>query len=114
MSPEDPESRTTASEGTERFLEWLSSVPDPQERYRRATEELEEHQLAIRRLSAARARAVSEAYQSTRSVRQLASELRISPARAHQLMSEVDQEEEDGAPPSDTKRRGRRKKGEGA
>ena len=68
------------------FLEWLEQVPDPRERYRRATEELERHQQAMERLSSLRASAVADAYDSGETIRSLAEEFDVSPARVHQIM----------------------------
>jgi DNA-directed RNA polymerase specialized sigma24 family protein len=70
------------------FLAWLEAVPDPRERYRRATEELEKHQEAVERLSAVRATAASAAYESGETIRALAEQLGVSPARVHQLIQE--------------------------
>lgn len=68
------------------FLEWLERVPDPRERFRRATQELEKHQQAVERLSALRAEAAADAYASGDTVRALADELDVSPARVHQII----------------------------
>lgn len=73
---------------TDAFLAWLNGVPDPQERYRRATEELEKHQRAVEQLSSVRALAAADAYESGDSVRALALQLGVSPARVHQLIQE--------------------------
>jgi transposase len=73
------------------FLEWLERVSDPRERYRRATEELEHHQRAVERLSSFRAAAAAEAYASGKTVRSLAEELAVSPARVHQLIQQAKQ-----------------------
>ena len=93
---------TTGSEDNEAFLEWLKGVPDPRERYRRATDELEKYQKAVEQLSSLRAAAAAEAYDSFRSVRGLASELGVSPTRAHQLIKEAKARPSEGKP---TKRR---------
>jgi hypothetical protein len=77
------------SVGTEAFLEWLKGVPDPKERDRRATDELERYQKAVEALSYLRAAAAADAYDSAGSVRGLASELGVSPTRAHQLIKEA-------------------------
>ena len=60
----------------------------PRERYRRATAELEKHQAAVEQLSAVRASAASDAYASGETIRALAEQLGVSPARAHQLVQE--------------------------
>lgn len=78
-----------SSRNTEEFLAWLGEVPDPRERYRRATEELEKHQQAVERLSSVRALATADAYASGDSVRALAQQLGVSPARVHQLIQEA-------------------------
>jgi len=83
----DPTPETTRN--TDAFLSWLEQVPDPQERYRRATEELAEHQAAVERLSAVRAHAAADAYDLGTSVRGLAEELGVSPSRVHQLIQEA-------------------------
>jgi DNA-directed RNA polymerase specialized sigma24 family protein len=71
------------------FLEWLKGVPDPRERYRQATDKLETYQRAVEELSSLRAAAAAAAYESAGSVRELASELGVSPTRAHQLIKEA-------------------------
>ena len=58
----------STSKGTKAFLAWLSDIPDPHERYRRATAELEKHQEAIVQISLVRAQAAAEAYESGESV----------------------------------------------
>jgi DNA-directed RNA polymerase specialized sigma24 family protein len=73
---------------TDSFLVWLESVPDPQERYRRATAELEKHQQVVERLSSVRALAAAAAYESGETVRTLAEQLGVSPSRVHQLIQE--------------------------
>ncbi len=80
---------TAGSDDNETFLSWLKSVPDPRERYRRATDELEKYQKAVEELSSLRAEAAADAYDSAGSVRGLASELGVSPTRAHQLIKEA-------------------------
>jgi DNA-directed RNA polymerase specialized sigma24 family protein len=77
------------SEENDAFVEWLKGVPDPRERYRRATNELEKYQKAVEELSSLRAAAAADAYDSAGSVRELASELGVSPTRAHQLIREA-------------------------
>jgi DNA-directed RNA polymerase specialized sigma24 family protein len=72
-----------------KFLAWLEGVPDPRERYQRATAELEKHQEAVERLSAVRATAASDAYESGETIRALAEQLGVSPARVHQLIQEA-------------------------
>jgi DNA-directed RNA polymerase specialized sigma24 family protein len=83
----DPGSRTTNE--TDRFVAWLEGVPDPKERYRRATEELEKHQQAVEALSSVRAAAAAAAYDDGESVRALAGRLGVSPSRVHQLIHEA-------------------------
>jgi len=77
-----------AEADTESFITWLEEVPDPQERYRRATAELEKHQQVVERLSSVRAVAASDAYESGETVRALAEQLGVSPSRVHQLIQE--------------------------
>jgi DNA-directed RNA polymerase specialized sigma24 family protein len=91
------------------FLEWLEQVPDPRERYRRATEELERHQQAMERLSSLRAAAVADAYDSGETIRSLAEEFNVSPARVHQIIQTAS-----GRPTEapGQGRRSRRRKGE--
>ncbi len=98
------------SNGSDAFLEWLKGVPDPRERYRRATDELGKYQKAVEELSSLRAAAAADAYDSAGSVRGLASELGVSPTRAHQLIKEAKERPAKGQP---TKRRSpdRQKKG---
>jgi DNA-directed RNA polymerase specialized sigma24 family protein len=79
----------STNKATKAFLAWLSEIPDPQERYRRATAELERHQEAIVQISSVRAQAAAEAYESGESVRALAERLGLSPSRAHQLIQEA-------------------------
>jgi DNA-directed RNA polymerase specialized sigma24 family protein len=74
---------------TAAFLAWLDGVPDPRERYRRATEELEKHQQAVETLSSVRALAAADAYESGDSMRTLAEQLGVSPSRVHQLIHEA-------------------------
>jgi DNA-directed RNA polymerase specialized sigma24 family protein len=74
---------------TDSFLTWLEGVPDPRERYRRATEELEKHQQLVEQLSSVRALAAADAYESGDTVRSLAEELGVSPSRVHQLIQEA-------------------------
>lgn len=93
----------------ESFLDWLAQVPDPRERYRRATEELERHQEAVERLSMLRAEAAADAYASGETIRSLAEELNVSPARMHQIIRTASPSAP-GAPES--KRRSRRPKGD--
>jgi DNA-directed RNA polymerase specialized sigma24 family protein len=71
------------------FLKWLEEVPDPRERYRRATEELEKHQQVVEQLSSVRALAAADAYESGDTVRSLAEQLGVSPSRVHQLIQEA-------------------------
>jgi DNA-directed RNA polymerase specialized sigma24 family protein len=78
-----------SSRDTDAFLDWLNGVPDPQERYRRATEELEKHQRAVEQLSSVRALAAADAYESGDSVRALAQRLGVSSSRVHQLIQEA-------------------------
>ena len=85
--PEPPLPAT--KDDTEKFLAWLEGVPDPQERYRRATEELEHHQHAVERLSSVRAAAAADSYESGKTVRALAEHLGVSPSRVHQLIQEA-------------------------
>ena len=92
------------------FLEWLKGVPDPRERYRRATDELKKYQKAVEELSSLRAAAAADAYDSARSVRGLASELGVSPTRAHQLIKEAKARPSGGKP---TKRRSKDRQKEG-
>jgi len=101
---------TPGSDENEAFLEWLKGVPDPRERYRRATDELGKYQKAVEELSSLRAAAAADAYDSAGSVRGLASELGVSPTRAHQLIKEAKERPAKGQP---TKRRSsdRQKKG---
>ncbi len=77
-----------AEEDSEAFLAWLEGVPDPRERYRRATAELERHQQVVERLSSVRAMAAADAYESGETVRALAEQLGVSPSRVHQLIQE--------------------------
>jgi hypothetical protein len=93
------------AETTEAFLSWLEGVPDPRERYRRATDELERHQRAVERLSELRAAAAADAYESAGSVRGLASEWGVSPTRAHQLIQEGQSSQDRKAKKRSTKRR---------
>ncbi len=79
---------TVSSEANEAFIDWLSKVPDSRRRYEAATEELAKAQDLVRALSAIRSKTVAEEYEAGRSVRELSSELRMSPARAHQLIKE--------------------------
>lgn len=90
---------------TDAFLRWLATVPDPVERYSKATEALGEHQRAVQRLSALRASAVSDAAEES-SLSEVARRLNMSRQRAHQLAQEAKarQEKKPGA-----KRQGRRK-----
>jgi DNA-directed RNA polymerase specialized sigma24 family protein len=80
------EARSPRDGDSEAFLEWLERVPDPRERYRRATEELERHQQAVERLSSLRADAAADAYASGETIRALAEEFDVSPARIHQII----------------------------
>jgi hypothetical protein len=93
------------------FLEWLKGVPDPQERYRRATDELERYQKAVEELSSLRADAAADAYDSAGSVRGLAAQLGVSPTRAHQLIKESKERPTKGEP---KKRRSSDRQKEGA
>jgi DNA-directed RNA polymerase specialized sigma24 family protein len=88
--PKKPKSGgSPAIPDTEKFLAWLEGVPDPQERYRRATEELERHQQVVERLSSVRATAAADAYESGETVRALAERLGVSPSRVHQLIQDA-------------------------
>jgi len=81
-APRKPVSGAQAgTDDTEKVLKWLEGVPDPQERYRRATEELEHHQMVVERLSSVRASAAADAYESGETVRALAARLGLSPSR---------------------------------
>lgn len=100
--------RPSVKGDTEKFLAWLERVPDPQERYRRATEELERHQQVVERLSWVRANAAADAYESGETVRALAEQLGVSPSRVHQLISEAKSRSEKETGP---RRRSGRKKG---
>ena len=93
---------TPGSDDNDAFLQWLKGVPDPRERYRQATRELEKYQKAVEELSSLRAAAAADAYDSARSIRGLASELGVSPTRAHQLIKEAKARAPVGTP---TKRR---------
>jgi DNA-directed RNA polymerase specialized sigma24 family protein len=101
---------TPGSDDNDAFLQWLRGVPDPRERYRRATDELEKYQKAVEELSSLRATAALESYDSARSVRGLASELGVSPTRAHQLIKEAKARPTGGKP---TKRRSKDRQKEG-
>ena len=81
-----PPKATTDANGA--FLDWLSKVPDSRRRYEAATEELAKAQELVRALSAIRSKTVAEEHEAGRSVRELSMELRMSPARAHQLIKE--------------------------
>jgi hypothetical protein len=83
---DDPSSN---EEATDAFLDWLRDIADPRERYRRATEELEKHRRAVEMLSSVRAAAASDAYEAGGTVRGLAAQLGVSPARVHQLIQEA-------------------------
>ena len=107
--------KRTGSDGPDKdanndaFLEWLEQVPDPRERYRRATQELERHQQAMERLSSLRASAVADAYDDGETIRSLAEEFDVSPARVHQIIQTA------SGRPSEAPgegRRSRRRKGE--
>jgi hypothetical protein len=76
-------------EGSDEFLEWLKGVPDPRERYRRATAQLERHQKAVEELSSLRAKAAADVYDTAGTFRELANELGVSPTRAHQLIKDA-------------------------
>ena len=84
-----PGDSSQTKDDTKKFLEWLEDVPDPRERYRRATQRLEEHQEAVELLSSVRATAASDAYASGETVRALAAQLDVSPSRVHQLIQEA-------------------------
>ncbi len=99
----------SAKGDTEKFLAWLEGVPDPRERYRRATEELERHQQVVERLSAVRASAAADAYESGETVRALAEHLGVSPSRVHQLIQEA--KGRSTREPKPTGRQSSRKKG---
>lgn len=77
-----------SSEANSAFLKWLAEVPDSHQRYQAATEELAKAQELVRALSAIRSKTVAEEHEAGRSVRELSSALRMSPARAHQLIKE--------------------------
>ena len=77
---------TPADRETESFLDWLEQLQDPRERYRRATQELERHRDAVERLSSLRAAAAADAYTTGNTIRSLAEEFEVSPARLHQLI----------------------------
>jgi DNA-directed RNA polymerase specialized sigma24 family protein len=83
------EQTSQSEDGADVFVASLERLPDPDERYRQATEELERHQQAIERLSSVRADAAAEAYDSGDSVRSLAQRLGVSPSRVHQLIKEA-------------------------
>ena len=96
--------------GHDAFLEWLKGVPDPQERYRRATDELE----GTRRRSSSSPRCgpLPQPTRTTPPVRRgLAGELGVSPTRAHQLIKEAKERPSKGEP---TKRRSSDRQKEGA
>ncbi len=101
---------TAGSDDNEAFLNWLKGVPDPRERYRRATNELEKYQRAVKELSSVRAAAAADAYDTAGSVRGLASDLGVSPTRAHQLIKEARPSPPEGKP---TKRRSSNRQKEG-
>jgi len=88
-SDKDTGPEPQAERGTAAMVESLERLPDPQVRYRQATEELERHQQAIERLSSVRADAAAQAYDSGDSVRSLARRLGVSPSRVHQLIQEA-------------------------
>jgi DNA-directed RNA polymerase specialized sigma24 family protein len=78
-----------SEDGADVLVASLERLPDPDERYRQATQELERHQQAIERLSSVRADAAAQAYDSGDSVRSLAQRLGVSPSRVHQLIKEA-------------------------
>ena len=84
----EPRTEGPGKDDAESFLARLESIPDPQERYRRATAELEKHQQVVERLSSVRALAAADAYESGETVRTLAEQLGVSPSRVHQLIQE--------------------------
>jgi DNA-directed RNA polymerase specialized sigma24 family protein len=106
----EPDRAPESKGGSEDFVAWLQEVPDPQERYRRATEELEKHQEAVERLSQVRASAAADAYEVGGSVRGLAERLGVSPSRIHQLIQEAKAQPARKA--GRTKRQPGRKKGD--
>ena len=105
----EPEGQGTKDDA-ESFLARLESIPDPQERYRRATAELEKHQQFVERLSSVRALAATDAYESGETVRTLAEQLGVSPSRVHQLIQESKARSTKGSGPK--RRSTNRQKGE--
>jgi hypothetical protein len=99
-----------SKDDSEAFLARLESIPDPQERYRRATAELEKHQQVVERLSSVRALAAADAYESGETVRTLAEQLGVSPSRVHQLIQESKARSTKGGGPK--RRSTNRQKGE--
>ena len=95
---------------SEAFLDWLERLPDPRERYRRATEELERHQDAVARLSSLRAAATADAYASGETIRGLAEEFDVSPARVHQLIQTASERSKAPVPGRRSQRRNGEKK----
>jgi hypothetical protein len=85
---EEPAPPRPASEASNDFLAWLSKVPDSRRRYEAATEELARAQELVRALSAIRSSTVAAEHESGRSVREISSDLKMSPARVHQLIQE--------------------------
>ena len=85
---EDHGSPNVTGEGNDAFLAWLSEVPDPRLRYERATEELAKAQEMVQALSAIRSKTLAEEHLAGKSVRRISMDLKMSPARAHQLIQE--------------------------
>jgi DNA-directed RNA polymerase specialized sigma subunit len=81
--------RTDRRGGDEEFLAWLETLPDAHARYEHATAALEQHQQAVRRLSALRADAAAVFYEEGESLATIAKRLGVSRARVHQLVQEA-------------------------
>jgi hypothetical protein len=86
--PRPAPATTTKPLDTDAFVAWLATVPDPVARYSLATEALNEHQEAVRRLSELRAGAVEDAA-ALDSLATVARRLGMSRQRVHQLVNEA-------------------------
>jgi hypothetical protein len=93
------------------FVTWLATVPDPVARYSLATEALNEHQEAVRRLSELRAGAVEDAA-TVDSLATVARRLGMSRQRAHQLVNEAKARRDRSSGIGQRQGRGRRRREE--
>jgi DNA-directed RNA polymerase sigma subunit (sigma70/sigma32) len=104
---QEPEDELPRPPDNKAFMDWLQTLPDPEQRYRVATSALEDYQEIVNQLSELRAGAVSDASEES-SVSSVARRFGVSRQRAHQLLRQAKRHE---PAPAEPERQENRQKG---